>query len=217
MSIPVSEVLKPGDVIEFGDITQLPEFEDLVAMNMFPDMTQIQLNAWKGRAGLRDIIRPPKFNGTISDIQLEVMADPYQQLMTARDRGWTFPTSRPSPRTNEFAQDAEISSEGFVFTANAKSSGVGVVGQIQTEIWYVPVPRYARSKAFTTLSGKINVQSRGVEQLAQQNGGAVVQRHVAKPKIDTAAFIELDARSKIIGFAVLQYQMMHAITLPTNL
>lgn len=182
--LPSVRAFQPGDIITFGDITELPDFEDYVAENMFPNMTPTQMNAWKGRAALRDLVRPPAFNGRIADIRLEVMVDPYAQLMNARERGWRFggTNGNPKPRTNEFAFEAEELSEGFVFTADAKSSGKGSIGEIQSELWYVPVPKSPIVRAFVTAHGEVIRQSRGVDQEAGNNGGSIVQRYVAKSR-----------------------------------
>jgi hypothetical protein len=58
--------LTSGDVIEFADINELVAFEDMVAQAIDPTCAK----AWASRRHLRDLIRPPKFNGTIADIKL---------------------------------------------------------------------------------------------------------------------------------------------------
>jgi hypothetical protein len=183
--LPPHRILEPDSIIEFGDVAELTSFEDDIAKNMFPNMTSIQLNAWQGRVALKGLVRPPNFNGRVGDIQLHVMTDPYPLLMSARERGLKFGGERgkPTPRVNEFVSEAESLSEGFVFTANAYSSGAGIIGQIETELWYVPVPRSPIYKTYTRESGRLTLQSRGAEQLAGQNGGAIVQRYVAAPTV----------------------------------
>jgi hypothetical protein len=95
MSIPqVLPEFAPGTVVELSDITELAAFETCVAYNIDPDMVPSAREAWEARPHVRDLIRPPKFNGTIASIALEVMADPYERLLDAKERGWRTPASK---------------------------------------------------------------------------------------------------------------------------
>lgn len=204
----ISELI-PGDVIEFADITELPAFEDIVFAEIDPSMTDRQREAWMGRVALKDLIRPPKFNGSIANINLEVMENPYDRLLDANDRGWTFRGrgngSLNYKLTNQYAEELIPRYRGFVFTADAKSSGRGVVGQISTEIWYKPVPRYS---AISKLGKSYSVKH------ANAYAGSSVTRTVAKPKMEIDRFIDLDEKARHVGFKVLARSMKHAISTP---
>src|SRR4051794_30297011 len=82
---PRLEELSPGDVIKLSNITELTAFEDMIVDIVQPDHNP---DKWATREKLRDLIRPPRFNGTIADIELTVMADPYERLLDAPERGW---------------------------------------------------------------------------------------------------------------------------------
>lgn len=118
--------MKPGDAIRLDDIAQLPAFEDMLALHIHPTMTATEYAAWVGRVQLRDLIRPPKFNGTIADVELVLMDEPYARLLDARERGWHIARGRNYRHT---APEIIVESfRGFTFLADAKSSGKGQCG-----------------------------------------------------------------------------------------
>jgi hypothetical protein len=198
--------LRPGDAIELADVTQLPAFEDMVAEVVDPGMTESMRDAWAGRVAIRDALRPPKFNGNILDIKLVVMDEPYQRLFDANARGWTFARgygkSIPANRTSD--QDAIDSYHGFIFTADASSSRGGVVGQIQSELYYGLVPERKSRKRYTSSESGQERRYTYVDRPLTAHGGASVQRFVARPKIETEAFIRLHEEAVSIGLAILK-------------
>jgi hypothetical protein len=157
------KVLQPDSTIEIGDKAQLAPFEDQLAEVIYPEISFEEMKIWQARIALKELIRPPKFNGHISDIQLEVMADPYAQLLSVRERGLKFGVDRGNPqaRTRKPPEEVELLSEGFIFTANAHNSARGIIGQVQTELYYVP-------------SLKASVAT---------YADAIIQRHVAQPRL----------------------------------
>lgn len=208
--------LMPGDSIHFDDITQLPAFEDYIASMVDPDMTDSMQQAWNGRVALRDIVRPPKFNGSIRDIQLVVMEDPYDRLLDLKERGWKLNKSRLGNPTSQ--SDVVDSFQGFTFIADALSSGRGTIGQIQAEIWYNCVPLQKRPARYTAEDGTSKTARTGPKtaKIVSHTAGASVQRRVTIPRIEADKFIQLNETSRQIGFEVLKQNMMHPIIQPIN-
>jgi hypothetical protein len=217
MSLPESiDELVPGDVIQLDDITKMPIFEDLVAEQVDPSMTQSMRNAWSGRVGIKDLLRPAKFNGTIGNIQLVKMDDPFERLFDARQRGWSFGGSRVSiPKNPTLDQEVRDSYQGFTFIADASSSGRGTIGQIQTELWFGLVSIYRKVQTRTNINGEV-VKYPSNHKSSAANGGASVRRIVAKPKIENKAFFKLDETSKKIGFQVLRENVLRPIITSTR-
>lgn len=208
------EVLEPGSVIEFAEITQLKAFEDLVAVIIEPDLTPTDMEHWvKGRLALQNLIRPPTFNGTIADIRLQVMEEPYARLVDARERGWQLPGGGKYALSGPLSDELISRYHGFVFTANAMSTRKGFVGEIQTELWYYPINHFIRARNLaqaSAISNKTNLIAKN----SGSNAGLPVRRAVAKPKIETQKFLALHESSKKIGFAVLRQAMAHPLIQP---
>lgn len=211
------DTLRTGDTVEFEDITKISAFEDMVAFSIDPNMKKEQKLCWEGRIALRDLIRPAKFNGTFAAIQLEVAADPYERLYNARERGWKF-TKRGGHYTKrlegEFAAEDAANYHSFIFTAAAKSSGRGTIGQIQTELWYLPIPKYRHfnpvkhsNMSDETTDYKSDTFVRNYDGYA----GASVRRIVAKPTLVEGNFVALNEDSRRIGFAVLRHNMRNKL------
>lgn len=64
--------LQPGDTLKFTGFHELYEFENMVVQKIDPAVSV----EWSGRKALRDIVKSPKFNGSFTNITLQVMADP---------------------------------------------------------------------------------------------------------------------------------------------
>ena len=126
-------LLRPGGIVRVSDVTQLHLFEELIA-------EQIDLKhdhaLWAGRERLSDLIRPSKFNGSIVDLELEVMQDPYGVLLDIQKEGRRFVGNRRQP--TEASRDRIEQGKGFMLMATPRSSGRGAIGQIQAEIFYYP-------------------------------------------------------------------------------
>lgn len=213
---PSIETLNPGDVVELADVTELPQFEDLVAITIdrqvievYPAISsRLNLAAWAGRSAIGELIRPQKprpFNGTIAGVKLEVMDDAVARLQDANERGWTFMQGKGSGQPTKFSQTDRNKLlfdlwKGFTLTAEAKSSGRGTIGEIRTELWYMPLP--------TDLNHGRAHQNVG------RNGGSTVRRFVARPKLDTDKFTEFHERSQRIGLEVLRANLKNPISVP---
>ena len=142
------EDFKPGDFIELANmdesnIDELPPFERLIELDIQPHIysQNSRDTVWNNRMALRNLIRPPKYNGNIKDIILEVTPEPTKTLLSANERGLKFikGPSTPHLRTLEISEKSAKATRGFVLTANTKSSAEPIK-QLRTEIWYVPTP-----------------------------------------------------------------------------
>ena len=204
---PRLEDLQPGDVIRFADITELTAFEDIIAGGV---ESKHDPELWAARPNLRDLIRPPKFNGTIADIKLTVMADPYERLLDAPKRGWKNGYARGTilgkkhELSSSFAANLIPRYRGFILTADAKSSGRGTIGQIQAELWYFPL---------TPQSNKAGENYRAVNRF-RDDYGDTIKRIVTKPNFEAGRFASADAASRTIGFNQLREAMSRPISTP---
>jgi len=190
ISVPVSDVLQPGVVIKIPDITYFSEFEDVIAAAINPTYDK---DLWAGRVPLKELIRPPKFNGRITDISVTVMDRAYAQLQEACESGRIgyMPQLHRRIVNRGEVESYESGFRGFILTADAKSAGRGTIGQIQTAMWYWPL-------TVRSINGH----------------GQVLNRKVAKPKIEKERFIALDARSRKIGFSVERKAVARPIFTP---
>ena len=177
------------NVLTLNDATELPEFEDLVANDIYPYASEDRIAAWQGRVALRDLIRPPKFNGSLRNIEILSMEDPYDRLLDARERGWSI-TGGTLPRKD--IDTAREGTRGFLFTADAHSSGKGIIGQIQSEMWYLRAPASRGSWFYVDTS---------------TSSGSAVVRRVTKPKLERDRFVEADENAKKVGLQVLRKNM----------
>lgn len=213
------EQLKPGDAIEFADIAELVTFEDIIAKEVDSNYDPA---LWTGRQQLRGLLRPAKFNGRIVDIKLIMMNKPYQRLLDANQRGWNVGGSSRNRtlRTND-AESLEDRYKGFIFIADARSTGRGSMGQIQTELWYYPVPPKV-IKAGSIITGYNRLKSGEVrkyayvstkDRLERANGvdTKAINRVVAKPKIETEQFIRLDETARLFKFEALRQSMANSV------
>ncbi|MEI6850597.1 MAG: hypothetical protein WCK26_01355 [Candidatus Saccharibacteria bacterium] len=192
-SLPkVIEMYHPGDVLQLDSILELASIEDVIANNINPDMTKRQINDWTDRTNLKDLIRPSRFNGRISNICLEFMQNPYERLFDANERGLKFSKDLgiPRRRTSFFTNETVEQTSGFILTADASSSGRGVIGQIQTEVWYVPSPQQESD-------GEIKKKT-------YSNSGGSIHRYMARPEEEQNIFDNLYKTSRKIGLEVLR-------------
>lgn len=192
MSAEFVNPFTPNTVIRLADITEMPAFEDMVAQAVDPDMTTLQRQRWDSRPPIRDLIRPIAHNGSIVDIELTPLEDPYEKLQSARQDGWVLKPGNTPGSTKEL--NAQYRAErclGFHFVANARSSGRGVIGEIQVGLWYLPVVRYER--AHTVKPSK----QTGL------GGGLSVKRVVTQPRLETENFIRSHDESVRVALSAL--------------
>ncbi len=222
--VPQVDLLQPGNIFELSDITELAAFEGLVAPEVDPFYNHI---LWQSRLPLKELIRPPKFNGTIANIKLTVMNNPYDRLLDANQRGWKFKSRAQTHKLQSDISKAQIPNyRGFVFTGDAKSSGRGTIGQVQAEIWYYPLPKNLRIDPEgklhigfnTTKSGERRYYSytnkKDIEIIGAKAYGEAMRRIVTMPKLEAEKFIALNETARRIGFAVLRDALSHQISTP---
>jgi hypothetical protein len=218
----VSDVLSPGTIIELDDIAALRKFEDMIAGVVNPEFNPV---IWAARESIGDLLRPPMFNGRLTDIRLVTMEDPYDRLLDAKERGWQFPKSGGTHRLRSAVADSVIPLyRGFTMLANARSSRGGFVGQVETEAWYYPVPhnivRRAGAVSIKTYTRKDGTTAT-YRSVARQDQirfpthiGLTVRRAVTKPKLKEEDFIKLDANARRVGEAILRQAMQYPISTP---
>jgi len=190
-----SEFLRPGDVISFADLAELVTYEDDIIAEIKPDYNS---EVWITRMPLREFIKPPKFYGTVSNIELTVMGDPYTQLITASERGVKLGKGRGAYKISQ-DNEAMLASQykGYVLTADAYSTGRGKIGQIQSELWYYPFTK-----------NNCAVATRG------SAFGMEIARAIASPRLEGADFITIQEDARRIGYQVLRSAMMRPILTP---
>lgn len=212
--------LKPYDVINLADLTELVAFEDLIVADVEPNYDE---QLWASRPHIRNFIRPPKFNGTIGGITLICMDDPYARLMDARDRGLILGSGNFG-LSEEIRQQYAHRYHGFILTAEASSTHPGPLAQIQTEMWYYPYavyPQTAVTKGDRLYYKRVNKAGESVvrnytahknyqkTQSNASNRSAAIARVVARPVVETEKITEANEESRRIGFAVLREAIMH--------
>jgi hypothetical protein len=188
-------VIPPGSVIEVGDLNRLAIFEDLVAAAVKPDYDR---DLWMARKSIGELIRPPKFHGTITGVTVEVMDDAYTQLLSAKERGIKKAGNVFLTETNTDTYASQY--RGLKVTASARSTGRGEIGQIRAEAWYYPLMPHrtvneARKKAY--------YKDRGAET------GRAIGRIISRPILDTAMFQGLQKTSQQIAATVDESNMRH--------
>ncbi|HSW97541.1 MAG TPA: hypothetical protein VLF89_06985 [Candidatus Saccharimonadales bacterium] len=188
--------LKPGNIIELADIRDLVRFEDIIAEGVYPGYDP---ELWAARTPLRELIKPAKFNGTIANIQLKVMADPYDRLLDADKRGWESMGKQGLGKKFKLTEENEEAFKptylGFEITADGKSTSPGNRGQIQAELWYY---RHAQERKRASYGREIN-------------------RVMTKPKLEKELFVLFEAQSRRMGLTVLRAHLLTNRLTPTEM
>ncbi|MES2971628.1 MAG: hypothetical protein V4702_04870 [Patescibacteria group bacterium] len=215
------EGLNPGDVIGFADMPELMAFEDLLAPLVDPLSNAV---LWQTRPKLSDLLRPPTFNGTIRDITLTAMDEPYERLLDAKDRGWTMPRPSGSFERTQLGFEQKVNRYlGFIFDAEAYSSGTGVKGRIAAELWYYPLPQLLKKAGSITVytavtkNGDVSTYTSVAKKDSYKtlkNRGEAIRRVVTKPRLDAERFLAAHDVACAIGFSVLRDAMRAVISTP---
>jgi len=192
---------------------QIAEIEDAAALTIEPHPTLLQWEAWQTRDRLKDKLRPSNYNGTMREIVVEVMEEPYARLLDARQRGWTIPGCGNLRRTTAHAQKDTDTYIGLSITAQATSSRRKIIGEIQAEVWIAPVPRQQQTSLMTSEERRaLGMNSRTYA--TGQNGGSAIKRFVTSPKTETEAFNELHRSARAIGTKVTRKSLLYPISTP---
>lgn len=190
------EDFKPGEFIELSvKDNEVDRFEGLVALDLQPDVYFKKEAVWNRRENLSDLIKPPKFFGNIKDIVFEIMPEPAERLLDARERGMKFKKSPSAQhiRMLENSEDLVQRTRGFIITANTKSSGKPIQ-QVRTEVWYVPTGETIRR--FITIPTKEEIPNETPEDTLTKIGQTVLRR---KDILDSAKPDGYRPRRKYLG------------------
>lgn len=127
--------------VALPNLTYIAQFEDVVAAQVYPNMPPECQARWGLRTPLRKHVQPRGFNGSVSNIVLTPMGQPVDMLRSASDRGVAFRQAAGAPHLKEKLSQEELKHFfGFVLTADARSSGRGVISTLQAELYLYPRP-----------------------------------------------------------------------------
>lgn len=214
--------LEPGTIIELSNIAELPVFEDAIAPYVEPEFDP---EIWATRPPVDELLRPRingrLFYGSLGNITLAVMADPYEKLLSARDREWKLTSRGNLNRTGIDADQAIAHYFGVEFSAEAfTSSQRSAIGLVTAEMWYYPPPRAVRragkvqSKSYQVKSGEVRTgyytATRDYVNV-KRSSGETIRRVVTQPNYEADKFIELDERSRRIGFELAREAIRHPL------
>jgi hypothetical protein len=159
------------------------------------------------------------------------MADPYERLLDAPERGWKSGKSKGTVLEKKHELSSSLAADlipryrRFILTAEPRSSRPGLRGQqIQAEMWYFPVPPIIiktggnHIQRYTTRSGEVHEYPgiRKNDSVGRQVGrlGEDLRRVVTRPRLEAERFIAHDAASRTIGFSQMRQATMHPISTP---
>lgn len=139
------ESLKPGDILPpIKDVSELALFESFLASEIQPKGIWGEDEKWSIRDPLKDLIKKfslngAKFNGSIKEIQLEVMPNPASKLLEAnqskQESKFIFSEKLPYKPSAKRIAAIQSGTIGFVATIQFTSTK-GLYGTAQSELWY---------------------------------------------------------------------------------
>jgi hypothetical protein len=199
MSYEAQNPFTPNVPVKLANIDELPTAEDIAARFVDPEMTDEEWEHWMGRRDIRDFVRPPKVYGTLANIELTPLEDPYETLEELQKEGFKRPagSNRPPRPTSE--QDRTYRLEhclGFYLVADALSTGKGTVGEVQLGMWYVPTARKWDSR-------------RGPQKQSMHTGGRTVMRILTQSRLEKESFIRLGKDVARIALSDVRNSMLH--------
>jgi hypothetical protein len=195
--------LVPGTVFEFEDLELLHNFENAVGRVVDPEMTAEERQQWSDRQKLQALVKPEDFYGRLEEITLEVMEEPYQRMIDAIGRGWKFKRGTAhniSSHDNEYNLSMQQEYLGFLFSALARSTGRGIIGEVRSELWYFPTALHS-----WRMSDKYYRNYR------ESTSYAPIIRHVAYPKIVASGQEKTekdDAPGRHIAYELGKYELL---------
>ena len=170
------------ETINFENFDQFREFEDSIIHQLIDQPSNYQIRKWQNRhEDMRQIIRPKGFNGPIYDISIQEMKSPADKLVSAREDGFTLLNHyivHPGIQMDHVIHHASHRMKGYYLTADAYSSANGKVGQILSEIWYVPKPE------------------RFCDDYEKNHEEEIIQRYITSPQIINRGISELDCSNQ---------------------
>jgi hypothetical protein len=178
-----------GTPHEFAD---MPFFETDVVLDIVEKLEEMDLSshgtvvrtdfdtamyqAWEGRTNLEDLLRPKDLHGSMQDLRVEELTDPYKMLLSATERGQTRANgSRLGARPASLEINETVLgtlTRGFRMHSDLTVRGMSGFA-ISSEVYYCPVP--------------FSVKHRGKEvrygQHLESYGGVCVARMVMQPEV----------------------------------
>jgi len=137
--------LKPGNILPpVKDVSELALFESFLEYEIQPKGIWGEDEKWTIREPLKDLVKKftlngAKFNGSIKEIQFEVMPNPASKLLEANQskQEAKFIFSEKLPYKPSAKRIAAIQSGTIGFVATIKfTSTKGLYGTVQSELWY---------------------------------------------------------------------------------
>lgn len=141
------DALRPGEIIHVDDIPKLSRLEHLVEANSQPNGVWGHNERWSLRTPLNDLVKPKllegkKFHGQVTDITLEVMDDPSQQLTDAwgsqQEKLFISSEKLHHNISKSLMAAVQESTIGFNITAQIKSTA-GIYGTATSQVWYTAI------------------------------------------------------------------------------
>jgi hypothetical protein len=179
----------PDQPINRRTIAELAQFEDVVAMDVIdPHMNAEQKENWKARIGIDNLITPSWYHGTLTNIVLTPMEDPYGVLQNARDQGWKLHKGAASFKrgTPENQRYKAARCLGFAVDAVANSTGRGEIGRLRAALWFYPVATRVNYDGCTvnrvvSVPDIVNQDLEAVREESEQIALAALKRAIAYP------------------------------------
>lgn len=141
------ESLQPGTTITVPHSSELADFETKLADEIHPNGIWGKDEKWAYRTPLSDLVKNfslngAKFNGTVTDIKFEVMANPVKRLLETQESKeeakFIFSEKLPYRLSRDLIHTLEDGTIGFAVSMNIKSSK-GIRGTVRSELWYTKI------------------------------------------------------------------------------
>ncbi|TAL14171.1 hypothetical protein EPN95_04160 [Patescibacteria group bacterium] len=139
-------IQNPTNPLELEDPSLLADFEDELAMEMLPEMDSDNYTIWMSRVALKDIVRPPSFFGSIQEVQVTALDNPYERLLDARKRSLEFSDDGGIIHINSRLRDFTQYMHAYSLSLTTASGIERTPGAIETEAWYVPTASFGTGK-----------------------------------------------------------------------
>jgi hypothetical protein len=117
-------LLTPADTTLCQDRNELHAFEGLLVESHLPPSYDDSLDRWANRPYLANLILPKRFFGTLADIKIQLLEEPYDKLAEH------FPNSR-----RKDVELARLNTIGFILDAVLVSTSVKARGSIDAQVW----------------------------------------------------------------------------------
>jgi hypothetical protein len=140
----------PTSPLELTSTIQLVDFEEELAMEILPEMDSDSYDLWLSRYALKDLVRPPRFFGSMQSVQITALDEPYARLLDAKQRDLQFGEDGGIPHPTKYGSEAVEHTRAFKLDLTAISGIDRTPGAIETEAWYIP--RMSRKRQGSSFS-----------------------------------------------------------------